>query len=169
MESPSINNPQRLPIPSLAPEVWYTALQHDISPRFIPTQEDSRVCMEALRYERTPEAVIYFSENCSGPPLRSTCPSPRIWRTVPGPCPTNSLARKSCSMLAKQSLVPVNGTEHCTNALCRPDRCSTVASSAWWYSGRPCVTMLLHGQKPGIGIGPLSRSVHVSFFLALDG
>lgn len=65
MESPSINNPQRLPIPSLAPEVWYTALQHDISPRFIPTQEDSRVCMEALRYERTPEAVIYFSENCS--------------------------------------------------------------------------------------------------------
>lgn len=37
----SINNPQRLPIPSLAPEVWYAALQHDISPRFIPTQEDS--------------------------------------------------------------------------------------------------------------------------------
>lgn len=60
-----INNSQRLPIPSLAPEVWYAALQHDISPRFIPMQEDSRVYLEALRYERTPEAVIHFSENCS--------------------------------------------------------------------------------------------------------
>lgn len=65
MERLSINNPQWLPIPSLAPEAWYAALQYDISPRFIPTQEDSRVYVEALRYERTPEAVIHFSENCS--------------------------------------------------------------------------------------------------------
>lgn len=61
----AITNPQRLPIPLLAPEVWYGALQYDIAPCFSPSPIDSQVFMAALKYERTPEAVLHFSKVCS--------------------------------------------------------------------------------------------------------
>ena len=60
-----INTPQKIPIPKLAPGAWYELLQYDISPRFTPSPKGAQACVDAIKYEGTPESVIHFSEHCS--------------------------------------------------------------------------------------------------------